>query len=113
MYGPNLSSVTIGAVKYTKCIWGRKLNSIGICHMYSPMWEKSRSTRLHIMLLNIGEYRNCTGKFVPFIPAVIKLHLHMYHEKSRHCENNLDLVNSTTHVTERTACSCVTNLIKF
>jgi hypothetical protein len=46
MYGPILSSVTIGAVKYTKYTLGRKLNCIRICHMYRPMWAKSRSRRL-------------------------------------------------------------------
>jgi hypothetical protein len=81
MYGPILSSVTIGAVKYTKYTLGRKLICIRICHMYRPMWAKSRSRRLHIMLLNIGKYHNCTGKGVRFIPAIVKLHLQMYREK--------------------------------
>jgi len=100
MRGPNLSCVTIGAVKYTKYTWGRKLNSIGICHMYRPMWAKSRSTHLHIMLLNIGEYPNCTGKVVLFVPALIKLHLHMY---IRHCENNrrLSKFHETCHGAHR------------
>ena len=73
MYGQNLSSVTMGAVKYTLYIGGRKLNSVHICHMYHPICVKSRSRRLYILPLNTDEYSNCTGMFVLFVPAVIKL----------------------------------------
>jgi len=78
-----------------------------------PIWAKSRSRRIYVMPLNIGECPNCTGMFVLFIPALIKLHLHMYHEKLWHSENNCRLSKFCEHVTEGTVCSFITNLITF